>query len=78
MKIEIKKRFDYKDLPDMKEIFSDVDKIAKETTIGTTLFFKEHGVKTEGEYKKRAMAEGKISKHSHLGWNSWDETAQNI
>lgn len=78
MKIEIKKRFNYKELPDMKEIFSDVDKIARETQIGTTLFFKEHGVKTEGEYKKRAMAEGKISKHSHLGWNSWDETAQNI
>jgi len=78
MNIEIKKRFNYKDLPDMKDIFTNVDKIAKETKIGSTLFFQEHGVKSELEYKKKAMAEGKISKHSHLGWNSWDETAKNI
>lgn len=78
MDITIKKRFDYKDLPDMASVFSEVDAIAGNTKIGTTLFFKEHGVTTEGEYKRRAMAEGKISKHSHLGWNSWDETARNI
>jgi methylmalonyl-CoA mutase cobalamin-binding domain/chain len=76
--IVIKKRFDYKDLPDMKDIFSDVEKIAAKTTIGTTLFFKEHNVTTEAEYKRKAMAEGKISKHSHIGWNSWDETAKNV
>lgn len=78
MQIEIKKRFEYKDLPDMREIFTEVDKIAAETTIGTTLFFKEHGVKSEAEYKRKAMAEGQISKHSHIGWNSWDETAKNV
>lgn len=78
MNIEIKKRFDYKDLPDMRAIFSDAEKIAAKTTIGTTLFFKEHGVKTEAEYKKKAMAQDKISKHSHIGWNSWDETAKNV
>ena len=78
MQIEIKKRFEYKELPDMREIFAEVDKIAAETTIGTTLFFKEHGVKSEAEYKRKAMAEGRISKHSHIGWNSWDETAKNV
>lgn len=78
MDIEIKKRFEYKDLPDMKEILSDVDQIAQHTTIGQTLFFKEHGVKTETEYKRKAIAQGHISKHSHIGWNSWDETAKNI
>ncbi|ATW28317.1 methylmalonyl-CoA mutase [Candidatus Formimonas warabiya] len=78
MNIEMKKRFDYKNLPDMREIFGEVEKIAAETTIGTTLFFQEHGVKTEAEYKRKAMAEGKISKHSHMGWNSWNETAKNV
>jgi len=78
MDIEIRKRFNYKDLPDMEDIFSDVAKIAAQTTIGETLFFREHGVKTEAEYKRKAMAAGKIDKHSHIGWNSWDETAKNV
>ncbi|MFT5873366.1 MAG: methylmalonyl-CoA mutase cobalamin-binding domain/chain [Clostridium sp.] len=78
MDIKINKRFEYKDLPDMKEILSDVDKIASGITIGQTLFFKENGVKNEAEYKLKAMAEGRISKHSHVGWNSWEETAKNI
>ena len=55
MKLALNKRFEYKDLPDMAEINSQVDKIAAETTIGETLFFKKHGVKTEAEFKKKAM-----------------------
>jgi methylmalonyl-CoA mutase cobalamin-binding domain/chain len=78
MDIKINKRFEWKDLPDMKEIYSEVNKKAAEITVGETLFFKKHGVKSEAEYKLRAMAEGRISKHSHVGWNSWDETAKNI
>jgi methylmalonyl-CoA mutase cobalamin-binding subunit len=36
---------------------------------------KKQGVQSEGEYKKRCIAEGKIMKHSHIGWNSWESTA---
>jgi len=72
------KRFEYKDLPDMHEIRSQIDKIAVQTTIGETLFFKKYGVKSEAEFKRKAMKEGYISKHSHIGWNSWDETAKNV
>lgn len=78
MKITMKKRFEYKDLPDMNEIRSQIDRIAAHTTIGETLFFKKHGVKSEAEFKLKAMKEGYISKHSHIGWNSWDETAKNV
>lgn len=78
MDIKINKRFEYKNLPDIHEILSDVDKIASKMTIGETLFFKEHGVKSEADYKRKAIIEGKISKHSHVGWNSWDETSTNI
>ena len=78
MQLQLNKRFEIKDLPSMDEVFSQVDKLASEITIGETLFFKEHGVKSEAEFKKRAIKEGYISKHSHLGWNSWDETARNI
>ena len=78
MQIIQKKRFEYRDLPDMREIFSQVDDIAAQTTLGLTLFCREHGVRTEAEFKKKAMAEGFLSKHSHIGWNSWDETARNV
>lgn len=78
MKITMRKRFEYKDLPDMNEIRSQIDRIAAHTTIGETLFFKKHGVKSEAEFKLKAMKEGYISKHSHIGWNSWDETAKNV
>lgn len=75
MDIVMKRRFNEKDLPDMDTIFHEVDKIAKDVTIGTTLFYKEHGVKSEGEYKKKMAKEHKVMKHSHIGWNSWQETA---
>jgi len=78
MNIVLNKRFEYKDLPDMKEIHSQIDKIAEQTTIGETLFFKKYGVKSEAEFKRKAMKEGYISKHSHVGWNSWSETAHNL
>lgn len=78
MKLVLNKRFEYKDLPDMKDLWGQIDRIAAETTIGETLFFKEHGVRSEAEFKRKAMAEGFLSKHSHIGWNSWDETARNV
>ncbi len=78
MQLHLNKRFEWKELPDMQFFKSEIDRQAKDITIGETLFFKEHGVKTEGEYKKKAMAEGFITKHSHIGWNSWDETARNL
>ncbi len=39
MKLILNKRFEYKDLPSMSEINAQIDKIAKQTTIGQTLFF---------------------------------------
>ena len=78
MNIILNKRFEYKDLPDMKEINRQIAQIAAQTSIGETLFFKHHGVKSEAEFKRKAMKEGYISKHSHIGWNSWDETAKNV
>ncbi|HIU74296.1 MAG TPA: cobalamin-dependent protein [Candidatus Pelethocola excrementipullorum] len=76
MEIKMKKRFEYKNLPDMASIRSDIDKIAKTVNIGETLFMKEFGVKSEAEYKKKMAAKGHIMKHTHIGWNSWDFTAK--
>ena len=53
MDIEIKRRYNEKELPDMKTIRSDAKKIASKITIGETLFMKEYGVKSEVEYKQK-------------------------
>lgn len=78
MNIEIKRRFNEKDLPDMKTIKEEAKKIASGITIGETLFMKEYGVKSEVEYKKKMMKAGKIMKHSVIGWNSWSVTEEGI
>lgn len=56
--INIKRRFQEQELPDMKTLQAEVDKIAGQVTIGETLFMKKHGVKSEGEYKKKMAAPG--------------------
>lgn len=76
MDITMKRRFNEKDLPDMKTILDEAESLAKNITIGETLFFKEKGVKSEGEYKRRMAGKHKVMKHSHIGWNSWSETAE--
>ena len=55
MQLHLNKRFEWKELPDMQFFRSEIDRHAKDITIGETLFFKEYGVRTEGEYKKKAM-----------------------
>ena len=46
MQLHLNKRFEWKELPDMQFFRSEIDRNAKDVTIGETLFFKEHGVKT--------------------------------
>ncbi len=76
MDIKLDKKFEFKDLPDMKSIMDEVNKIASDLTIGETLFMKENNVRSEGEYKKKMAEKGHVMKHSHIGWNSWDATAK--
>ena len=78
MDIQVNRRFNEKGLPDMKTILSDAKKIASGITIGETLFMKEHGVKSEMEYKRKMMKAGKIMKHSVIGWNSWETTTEGM
>ncbi len=74
MKLEIKRRFNEKDLPDMKSLTGAVDTLHQAASVGQTLFLKHHGVKSEGEFKKRCAAEGRVMKHSQIGWNSCEAT----
>lgn len=76
MEIHLKKRFEIQDLPDMDTLNSEIDKLAKNVTIGETLFMKKYGVRSEAEYKKKMAKKGHIMKHTTIGWNSWDDTAK--
>lgn len=76
MEFELNRRFNEKELPDMASMRSQAETLFKSLTFGQTLFMKKHGVTSEAQYKKRCMAEGKIMKHTHIGWNSWDATAK--
>lgn len=75
MEIKINRRFNEKDLPDMKTLIAEGKKIAKTVSIGETLFMKHFGVKSEAEYKRKMMEAGHVMKHSHIGWNSVSTTA---
>ena len=76
MEIRVNRRFHEKELPDMKTLVSEGQKIAKTVTIGESLFMKTYGVRSEAEYKKKMMQSGHVMKHSHIGWNSVNATAE--
>lgn len=76
MNIKLNKRFEIKNLPDMKTIRAEVKRLTNDLQLGQTLFLKEHGCRTEGEFKKKCMETGHIMKHSHIGYNTWDTTKE--
>ena len=76
MEIKLNRRFNEKELPDMKTILGEAEKIAKGVTIGESAFMRYYGVKSEGEYKRKMMESGHIMKHSHIGWNDVNATAE--
>ena len=47
LEIKFNKRFDWKELPSISEIEAGASRLAKGITVGETLFFREHGVKSE-------------------------------
>ena len=48
MEIKLNRRFNEKELPDMKTILGEAEKIAKGVTIGESEFMRYYGVKSEG------------------------------
>lgn len=64
------------EVPGLSDILAQSKKEAADVTVGTTLFMKKYGVKSEAEYKQKMIKQGKIMHHAHIGWNSWEETAK--
>lgn len=76
MEFVLNRRFNEKNLPDMDSMRAKAKQRFAGITLGKTLFMEAKGVNSEGEYKRRCMADGHIMKHTHIGWNSWDATAK--
>ena len=78
MELKFKWKFNIKDLPDMGTLNHEIDGIAKNVTIGRTLFMEKFGVSSEREYKERMMKEKKVMKHSAVGLNSWQAQEEGL
>ena len=78
MELKFKWKFNIKELPDMGTLNHEIDGIAKNVTIGRTLFMEKFGVSSEREYKERMMKEKKVMKHSAVGLNSWQAQEEGL
>ena len=78
MELNFNWKFNIKEMCDMEEMEHEVDGIAKNLTIGKTLFMKKYGVSSEREYKEKMMEEGHIMKHSAYGTNSWKDQEEGL
>lgn len=47
---------------------------AAPTTLGSTAFLREQGVRSEAEFKERCRESGIISYHMHIGLSTWEAT----
>ena len=63
-----------KKLPPWEEVAAEARERAEKIEIGQTLFFREYGVASEAEYKRRAKRRDQIMTHAHIGLDSWEET----
>ena len=76
MELKINRRFNEKELPDMKTLIDEGHKIANSITIGESEFMRYYGVKSEAEYKRKMMESGHVMKHTHIGWANVAYTAE--
>ena len=66
------------DLPSSRELIDEGRKIARTFEVGRSLLNKEFGVRTDEEYKKKMVAEGRIMTCMNIGAATWKETADGL
>lgn len=76
MELKINRRFNEKELPDMKTILAEAQARAAKIQIPETLFMKHYGVRSEAEHKRNMMAQHRPMTHAHIGWNDVASTAR--
>ena len=62
-------------LPDFNRLRGRVRDAATRVEIGRSAFLRRHGLASELDYKRQAMAAGQIMYHAHIGMNDIDATA---
>lgn len=63
------------DLPKGADLLADGRALARDWTVGPSAFLVHYGVVSELDYKRQAMAEGRIMCHAQIGWR---DPAQSI
>ncbi len=57
-----------------RELLAEGRGMARDWQLGRSLFLDSEGVASEADYKRRAMAEGRMMQHAHIGFRSIDRT----
>lgn len=61
-------------LPPGQELLAEGRAMARDWQLGRCLFLETENVASEAAYKRRAMAEGRMMQHAHIGFRSVDRT----
>jgi methylmalonyl-CoA mutase cobalamin-binding subunit len=64
------------DLPDGRELIEQGRKIGDDVTVGLSLLCEQHGVRSEVQYKKKMVEEGRLMTSLNIGMKTWAETAR--
>jgi methylmalonyl-CoA mutase cobalamin-binding subunit len=62
------------DCPDGRALLAEGREIAKEVQCGISLLCQTHGVKSEVEYKRKMVKEGRVMTSLNIGMQTWAET----
>ncbi|SEK38818.1 B12 binding domain-containing protein [Roseovarius nanhaiticus] len=58
------------------DLLAEVRAMARDWRLGRSAFMAAEGVTSEADYKRRAMAEGRMMQHAHIGFRSIDRTVE--
>lgn len=64
------------DLPDGRALLDHGRRLGDSVTMGVSLLCETHGVRSEVEYKRKMVAEGRIMTSLNIGMQTWGETAR--
>lgn len=64
------------DCPDGRALLAEGREIARDVTMGVSLLCEQHGVRSEVQYKKKMVEEGRLMTSLNIGMQTWAETAR--
>ena len=63
-----------RDLPDGRALIEEGRRIGDDVTVGLSLQCEQHAVRSEVEYKKKMIEEGRVMPSLNIGMKTWSET----